>query len=345
MINSIQHIGIGVEDRESSFEFYGKGMGFSVPISNHTGNCSGVLPIIEKDETRKVIIALNPYGGGLLEIFQYTSKKPKPPPKEIDLTYNGYLFYGLAVKNINKALEKVKQHNGIVICSHDYFTPLQNHNWKTAVFKDRDGIIVTMLEYPGSRVGHGSGRSKIGGVEYVAIGVSNLKQSLEFYTRILGYDEVVYVYEGTAPEWENLFGKGRKIKRALLRRSAKPHGMFRYFLHGGMIELMEVEGNIGKHNFEGRKWGDIGFMELCFDVNNIDDVLEKVTRKGAEIAVPPYKQDLGLNTMATFSYIKDPDGSLIEFADVQSLPVPYFFIRTMVNPFTVNIARKLKILK
>jgi len=345
MVNSIQHIGIGVEDRERAFEFYGRGMGFSVPISNHQGNCRGVMPIIERDETRKVIIALNPYGGGLLEIFQYISKKPLPRPQEVDLTYNGFLFYGLMVKNLKKAIERVKQHGGSIICSPDYFTPLQNHNWKTAIFQDRDGILFQMLEYPGSRVGYGEGKLKIGGIEYVAVGVSNLLRSLEFYTRILGYDEVVYIYEGPAPEWKNLFGKDRKIKRALIKRSTKPQGTFKHFLRGGMIELMEVEGNKGKHNFEGRKWGDIGFMELCFDVTNLDATLEDITRKGAEIAVPPYRQDMGMNTMATFSYIKDPDGSLIEFADIQSLPVPYFFIRTMVNPFTVNIARKLKILK
>jgi hypothetical protein len=54
---------------------------------------------------------------------------------------------------------------------------------------------------------------------------------------------------------------------------------------------------------------------------------------------------MGMNTHATFAYFRDPDGSLLEFADIKSLPVPYFVIRLFVNPFVVGIARKLKIIR
>jgi hypothetical protein len=53
---------------------------------------------------------------------------------------------------------------------------------------------------------------------------------------------------------------------------------------------------------------------------------------------------MGMNTLATFAYIADPDGSKLEFADISSLPVPYFVIRLFVNPFAVGIAQLLKIL-
>jgi catechol 2,3-dioxygenase-like lactoylglutathione lyase family enzyme len=135
------------------------------------------------------------------------------------------------------------------------------------------------------------------------------------------------------------------MKRALLRRSRKSQGTFRHFLRGGMIELIEVDGNSGRHNFEGRKWGDIGLMELTFDVTDIEESLATVKSLGAVEAAPPYDQDMGMNTHATFAYFRDPDGSLLEFADISSLPVPYFMIRLFVNPFVIGLARKFGILR
>ena len=335
MINGMQHIGIGVRNREESYKFYNDALLFSVPMSKHEGRCTGVVPIIEKDETRNVIISMNPYGGAAIEVFQYTSKTPAPVPKLVDFTYNGYLFYGLAVKNIKKSLDIVKKNNGNIITSATAFTPMKDRDWRTAVFTDPFGITGIMVD---------NGSSKNSGIDYVAIGVSNLEQSITFYNTFLGYDIEIYKYEGECPEWDGLFGKDRKIKRALLQRSTKPQGPFRHFLKGGMIELIEVEGNSGKHNYEGRKWGDIGFMELCFDVSDIKGTVDALAAKGVQIAVPPYTQNMGQKTEATFAYIKDPDGSLLEFAEIKSLPVPYFVIRSLVNPFTVKTAKLLKML-
>lgn len=345
VVNGIQHVGIGVRNREQSYHFYNNALGFSVLMSKSTDTCTGMLPVLGNDEIRNVVIALNPHGGALVEIFQYVSRAPAPIPEEVDFSYNGYLFYGLKVKNITRSLDIVRKYGGMIINRTSDFSPMANLNWKTAVFRDPDGIHGIMLEYPGSTVGYGKGHPKIGGIEYIAVGVSNLNQSIDFYSRILGYNEIVYRYEGNSPEWDILFGKGRKIRRALLVRSEKPHGLFRHFLRGGMIELLEVEGNTNKHNFDGRHWGDIGCMELSFDVSDINATLETVTKQGISLAVPPYSQDMGLKTQATFAYIRDPDGSLLEFADIKRLPVPYFIIRLMVNPFIIGLAKKLKVMK
>ncbi len=345
MLNGIQHVGIGVTDRDRSFTFYNNALGFSVPMSKSTDTCSGMLPVLGKDETRNVVIALNPHGGGLVEIFQYISREPVPIPDNVDFTCNGYLFYGLKVRNIYKSLERIKHYGGEVVTRPMPFTPMKDKKWKTAVFRDLDGIYGIVLEYPQSTVGYGRGSAKIGGIEYVAVGVSDLKRSVDFYSTVLGYNDIIYNYEGPAPEWEKLYGPSKKIKRTLMQRSAKPQGLFKHFLRGGMIELIEVEGGNTKHNFDGRKWGDIGFMEICFDVDDIQQTLKQTEKMGIPVAVPLHSQDMGLNTQATFAYIRDPDGSLLEFTDIKRLPVPYVFIRLLVNPFIISIAKKLRLLK
>jgi catechol 2,3-dioxygenase-like lactoylglutathione lyase family enzyme len=304
-----------------------------------------MIPVLGKDETRDVIFLLNPYGGAIVEIFQYVSKKPVPVPNGTDLSYNGFLFYGLKVRNIPQTLEKIQSHGGIILSGSDDFTPMKNGGWKTAAFRDPDGITGILIEYPESNVGYGKGNSRIGGIEYTAVGVSNLEKSIDFYSNILGYNDVVYTHEGKSPEWEALFGAGKSVKRALLKKSDSAQGVFKHFLRGGMIELVQVGSGRKKHNFDGRKWGDIGFMELCFDVTDIDSTLDDITGKNVSITVPKHSQEMGMNTAATFAYIRDPDGSMLEFADIKSLPVPYFLIRMLVNPPLVGMARKLKLLK
>jgi catechol 2,3-dioxygenase-like lactoylglutathione lyase family enzyme len=352
MINGMQHIGIGVQNREDSYEFYNNALLLSVPMSKHEGHCTGVVPIIEKDETRKVIISMNPYGGAAVEVFQYTSKTPVPVPGWIDFSCTGYLFYGVAVQNVKKSVQKILKNKGRIITEATAFTPMNDRGWKTAVFTDPFGITGTMVEYPGSFVGYGKKNSKIGGIDYIAIGVSDIDRSVDFYKNMLGYDVEIYrddkndkgIYEGECPEWDSLFGKGRKIKRALLARSEKPQGHFRHFLKGGMIELVEVGGNTGSYNYEGRHWGDIGFMELCFDVSDLKTAIDSLVSRGAELAVPIYTQDMGQKTEASFAYIRDPDGALLEFAEIKSLPVPYWVIRILVNPPVVKFLKFLKIL-
>ena len=88
MIHGMQHIGIGVLNREDSYNFYNNALLLSVPISKTEGPCDGVIPIIKKNETRKVIISMSPWGGAAVEVFQYTSKTPAPLPPKVDFTYN-----------------------------------------------------------------------------------------------------------------------------------------------------------------------------------------------------------------------------------------------------------------
>ena len=109
-----------------------------------------------------------------------------------------------------------------------------------------------------------------------------------------------------------------------------------------MIELIEVEGNRRRHNYEGRCWGDIGLMELCFDVDNIDATFEYLKKKGVPIVVPVHSQNIGQKSEASFFYIKDPDGSMLEFAKSGKLPAPMFLIRMIVNPVTFGIVNKLR---
>ena len=71
----------------------------------------------------------------------------------------------------------------------------------------------------------------------------------------------------------------------------------------------------------GRFWGDLGFIHLCFDVQDMDGL-----RKKAEAGNHPFTVDSANSfdmgeAAGHFSYIEDPDGTLIEFVETHKLPI------------------------
>jgi hypothetical protein len=80
--------------------------------------------------------------------------------------------------------------------------------------------------------------------------------------------------------------------------------------------------------YEGRYWGDPGYIQICFDVKNIRELEKKCESLGfpftADSAVKQ-KSDEESFTMGDaaghFTYIEDPDGTLIEFVETHKIPV------------------------
>jgi len=97
-------------------------------------------------------------------------------------------------------------------------------------------------------------------------------------------------------------------------------------LGDSVIELIASTGQPGKKIYEGRFWGDLGFIHLCYDVRGMDELKAYSERAGFPFTVDSKKShegnsfDMG-EAAGHFSYIADPDGTLIEFVETHKLPV------------------------
>jgi hypothetical protein len=73
--------------------------------------------------------------------------------------------------------------------------------------------------------------------------------------------------------------------------------------------------------FENRFWGDLGFIHLCFDVYNMKELESNFAEHGYPFTVDSSTSfDMG-EAAGHFSYIEDPDGTLIEFVETYRIPI------------------------
>ncbi len=320
MINAIQHIGFGVSDRDRSWAFYRK-LGFDVPMSLNQSFASRMEPLVGGNYERKVVIAANLMGGATLEIYQYLSTKPMPLSEKLMWGDPGMNATALKVPDIDKALD-LFQDSLETIVSGPVPWPA-NPSWKAALIKDPDGLLIYLVEIPGMKYSMCGKKDLVGGVVFSTIAVSQMERSLAFYRNILDYSEIVYDWKGQDSMLSSIPGGARPMRRVMLRDPRPSSSFFSFYLDRGMIELVEVEGVKGKHIFEGRRWGDIGQMEVCFDVYDIRATFDELVRRGAKPMLEPNDEDfdMGHGSTALFAYVADPDGTMIEMAEPTRLNI------------------------
>jgi catechol 2,3-dioxygenase-like lactoylglutathione lyase family enzyme len=160
-----------------------------------------------------------------------------------------------------------------------------------------------------------------GGPMGCSLGVSDMKTSIDFFKSILGYDEVVWDKEGTFEDVMGLNGGNEKYRRVLLRHAKPRKGPFSRLIGPSEIELIQALDRKPRKIFEGRDWGDRGYIHLCFDINGMDELKSLCESKGHPFTVDSANSfDMG-EAAGRFSYIEDPDGTLIEFVETHKLPI------------------------
>jgi catechol 2,3-dioxygenase-like lactoylglutathione lyase family enzyme len=153
-----------------------------------------------------------------------------------------------------------------------------------------------------------NGKNPTGGFCGVIIGVSYIDASLPLYVAALGFSEVVYDETGTYPDLQ----PGITYRRVLLRKKQTNRGAFSKLFGHTDIELVQMLDQKPRKIFEDRFWGDLGFIHVCFDVNNMNLLKEQCEELGYEFTVDSASTfDMG-EAAGRFSYIEDPDGTLIE---------------------------------
>jgi len=314
-ISGIQQVGIGIPNVHEAFAWYRKAFGTDIPVFDEAAEANLMLPYTGgKPHKRHAILAINLQGGGGFEIWQYTSRVPQPSKFDIQLGDLGFYAAKIKCKNVRETYEKyIDQKLDVVgLLAKDpagketffvsdpygnYFQLVESNDWFTDL-----------------KMGTGSTYGMI-------IGVTDMDKSLEFYRRILGYDEKVYDSEGNFADFKSLPGGNFYFRRVLLRHSKARSGAFSRMLGSSEIELVQVKERQPSPIFKNRFWGDLGFIHLCFDMNGMDDLKATCEELGHPFTVDSANSfDMG-EAAGRFSYIEDPDGALIEFVETHKLPI------------------------
>lgn len=316
----IQQIGVGVADAAAAWEWYARNFGFDIPLIDDSGIAASMLPYTGNEpRRRRAILAINLQGGGGLEIWQYADRKPVAAAIEPRLGDLGLFAAKLRTARLDAAFDSLGPFLTVVPGAG----PVGRDPRGTGHFFVRDPFGTTFQVVSGPQP-FSRTRSPVGGVFGAIVGVSDLDASARFYGEVLGYDVELYRREGVFGDLKAATGGEGRFRRALLARSAPSAGPFSELLGPGEIELIQALDRRPRKIFDGRLWGDLGFIHLCFDVQGMDERKRDCAAAGYPFTVDsnPGGESFDMGTASgRFAYVEDPDGTLIEFVETHRVPI------------------------
>jgi len=318
-ISGIQQLGIGVKNVAEAWKWYRKYLGMDIKVFEESATASLMLPYTGGvPQKRHAVLALNMNGGGGFEIWQYTERVPQPPKFVPALGDLGIFAAKIKARDVHKA--------------HAFYTSEKLQ--VSPVVTDPDGRSHFFLTDPYNNIFQvlesdnwfGKEKKHTGSVYGVVIGVTNIEQSMKVYSEILGYDKVVFDKTEVFPDMASLNGGDATFRRVLLQHSKPRLGAFSRMFGKSEIELVQVEGRKARKIYDDRFWGDLGFIHLCFDIQGMQALNEACANRGFPFTVDSLANhdgnsfDMG-EAAGHFSYIEDPDGTLIEFVETHKVPI------------------------
>ena len=316
MISGIQQIGVGTVDFRKSWDWYIDMFGIDVKILEDDTVAEKMLPYTGyQPQQRHACIAVNLQGGGGFEIWQYSKRKPEPCPFNIAAGDLGIFAAKLNCRDVKAFHEQMTSR--WAGC-----TDLETLPDGTPCFyvKDLFGNVFQIIENKNVFIDQGK---LTGGMAGAVIGVSDIQASVKFYSEVLGYDIVLSDTTGPFSSSNPLPESDKKCRRVILK-APKRKGAFAELFGDSTIELVQALERIPRKIYEGRYWGDPGFIQVCFDVSDMKALGKFCAEKGHPFTVDScpdgQRFDMG-DASGHFTYIEDPDGTLIEFVETHKVPI------------------------
>jgi catechol 2,3-dioxygenase-like lactoylglutathione lyase family enzyme len=138
--------------------------------------------------------------------------------------------------------------------------------------------------------------------DHTGITVSNIERSLAFWRDVLEF-EFSHSAHQKGEMAEQITGvKGAELKLSVVKAPG-----------GHKIELLEYLAPPDRKQHVDLRPCDVGSVHIALTVDNLDAVLEKITASGWKAAGKPQMLTAGPNAGKRVVYVRDPDGTTIEF--------------------------------
>ena len=315
IISGIQQVGIGVQNVYEAWTWYRHFFGTDVPIFDEEAVAGLMLPYTGgQPQSRHAVLAMNMQGGGGFEIWQYTKRTPQYPKEEIQLGDTGIFALKIKCLNIEKIFNKFQEYEA------DLLSSIEKTPCGDACFWVKDPWNNIFQVIQAGDFFQKTGKLT-GGTYGVVMGVTDIEKTTALYRDVLGYDQVVYDKTSVFNDMKGLPSGNLPCNRVLLRHSSPRVGAFSRLLGATEIELIQVFERKPNKIFKDRFWGELGFIHLCFDVNGMEALKNRLNTEGYPFTVDSANSfDMG-EAAGRFAYIEDVDGTLIEFVEAHKIPI------------------------
>lgn len=322
IIAGIQQVGIGVENLYEAWKYYIELFNMDIRILEDDKVAELMLPYTGgKPQRRHALIAINMQGGGGFEVWQYAERKPKPLDLELNMGDLGVLACKIKSRDVARTFKEFSKNPKARILGG-----LQKNidGYQTFYVKDPYENLFQIIQ---DDYIFKDERRSTGGAVGVTIGVTDIDKAMTVYDDILGYDKIIADETGLFSDFEGLPSGSQQFRRRLLTHSQPRKGSLSELFGFSYIELVQALERTPKRLYEGRFWGDPGFIQVCFDIRNMDALRKKCAELGHPFTVDTTQNikegnsfDMG-DAAGQFAYIEDPDGTLIEFVETHKIPV------------------------
>jgi catechol 2,3-dioxygenase-like lactoylglutathione lyase family enzyme len=141
--------------------------------------------------------------------------------------------------------------------------------------------------------------------DHTGITVSNLQRSLAFWQDLLGFEYSHTTHQKGKIAEEITGVAGAEINLAVVKAPG-----------GHKIELLEYLAPIGRKKHTDLRPCDVGHVHVALIVDDLDPMLEKISVSGWKAAGQPQVLKTGPNAGKRVIYLRDPDGTTIEFMEL-----------------------------
>jgi catechol 2,3-dioxygenase-like lactoylglutathione lyase family enzyme len=322
IISGIQQVGIGVENFKEAWKYYIDIFQMDVKILEDDTVAEIMLPYTgNQPQKRHAGIVINMQGGSGFEIWQYSERKPQKIGFDIHFGDYGIFAAKMKSRNVKQTFDELSKKADVEILGK-ISKGLDGND--TFYMMDKYGNVFQIVhdEYVFRDEQRSSG-GPVGGI----VGVSDIDRTMTIYRDILGYDKVVADVVGNFEDIAGLNSGNQKFRRVLLTHSQPRKGSFRNLFGQSYIELVQALERTPRKLYEGRFWGDPGYIQLCFDVKNMAALQAKCESLGYPFTVDSDvkngdKENFEMGEAAGhFTYIEDYDGTLIEFVETKKIPL------------------------
>ncbi|HHU96914.1 MAG: VOC family protein [Bacteroidota bacterium] len=322
IISGIQQVGIGVENLYEAWSYYIDLFNMDIRILEDDKTAELMLPYTGgKPQRRHACIAVNMQGGGGFEVWQYAERKPQPLGFELNMGDLGVLACKIKSRDVAAAYEQFSK-NPKANLVEEVNKSIDGH--PTFYMKDPYGNLFQVVQ---DDYIFKDEKKLTAGVAGATIGVTDIDRAMTVYRDILGYDTIVADETGTFADFKALPAGTRAYRRRLLTHSKPRKGSFSQLFGSSTIELVQALDRTPKKLYEGRFWGDPGFIQVCFDIRDMEALGKFCAEKGYPFTVDSSQRfkegdsfDMG-DAAGQFAYIEDPDGTLIEFVETHKVPI------------------------